>query len=489
VLSLPARTSAWLAAGLASAVLPVLIALEAPTSSLTAAGLLASGGVVLAVMFVSARYELTLLAYGAYLALLDGSLRLATGVGVFTVIRDVLLLTIVAGALAKLVASRGQISIPPYSGFILIYATFVLAQVFNPNEWHFLHGVGAIRQHLEFVPLFFFGFAVMRTTGRLRAFLVFLVVVAALNGIVGLIQARLTPAQLATWGPGYADRVNGTTLISARVFYDAAGTSFVRPFALGSDLGFGGNVGLIAVPAGLALFISGGGVRRRLWLVPVVTCAVLAVVTSQNREAIIGAVVAALAFAGLAVAGRRVMATIVGVLVALAVGYLVVSIVGRASGSHIFDRYQSIAPTKVFSTTYDYRKDDFALFGEYVGRFPLGAGLGSGGPAVGFFGGSGPRALNSETEFNFLLIELGIPGVLLLVWFNLRMLALATRVRRLAASGPRLELAAVGAALFGLTATWVAGATTSTVPGGPYFWFAAGILTWWTRTALNARSF
>src|SRR4051794_5701161 len=109
---LSARSSAWLVAGLASAVLPVLIALNTPTASLKVAGLVACGAAVLVVMFVSARYELTLLAYGAYLALFDGSLRLATGIGVFTVIRDILLLAIVAGAVMRLVVSRARVKLP-----------------------------------------------------------------------------------------------------------------------------------------------------------------------------------------------------------------------------------------------------------------------------------------------------------------------------------------------------------------------------------------
>ena len=59
------------------------------------------------------------------------------------------------------------------------------------------------------VPLFFVGYAFLKTRARLRAFFLILLVIATANGIVGMVQLNLTPAQLASWGPGYAFRING----------------------------------------------------------------------------------------------------------------------------------------------------------------------------------------------------------------------------------------------------------------------------------------
>ncbi len=41
-------------------------------------------------------------------------------------------------------------------------------------------------------------------------------VIALANGVVSAYQTRLTPAQLASWGPGYAERVNGSETLTAR---------------------------------------------------------------------------------------------------------------------------------------------------------------------------------------------------------------------------------------------------------------------------------
>src|SRR5207249_1531654 len=123
-----------------------------------------------------------------------------------------------------------------------------------------LHTLGGLRPHLEWVPLFFLGYAVMRTTRRLRIFLSLLLVVTTINGAVALVQYELTPEQLSTWGPGYAELLHGTGSLSERVSYRTDDKRRVRPFGLGSDTGFSGSLAIIAAPAAMALIALG---RRR----------------------------------------------------------------------------------------------------------------------------------------------------------------------------------------------------------------------------------
>lgn len=47
----------------------------------------------------------------------------------------------------------------------------------------------------------------------------------------------------------------------------------------------------------------------------------------------------------------------------------------------------------------------------------------------------------------------------------------------------RLQLAALAAPLFGLAVAGFAGVTTASVPPAPYFWFVAGVLSYWLVTA------
>ena len=95
----------------------------------------------------------------------------------------------------------------------------------------------------------------------------------------------------------------------------------VRPPALGSDLGFGGFVGVLALPGLLAL-LAIGRPRRQLAGLVALLGALLAVATSLQREAVLGAVIAAVALVVLsASAGRRATRVLAGLLVVGALAF------------------------------------------------------------------------------------------------------------------------------------------------------------------------
>jgi hypothetical protein len=158
----------------------------------------------------------------------------------------------------------------------------------------------------------------------------------------------------------------------------------------------------------------------------------------------------------------------------------VVSAVGNSSKQgNAFTRYDSIAPTKIFKTTGKDRGGALRVVPTYIAKYPLGYGLGVGGPATGF-GGSKRADLSAESEFSFLVLEVGVIGLIISVGFTLRLLAIAvTRVRRIRDHELHLLLAAIVAPLFGIAALFVGGAPTASSPLGPYFWFVAGVMSYW----------
>lgn len=436
-------------------------------------------------MVFSSHYAATLAALMLFLGLVDGVFKLELNTQAATLGRDVLLYSIVGGALARLIVSGRPLRLPPLGGYVLAFVVVALVQIANPGTGGIVHGLEAIRPHIEFVPLFFFGYMVMRTTSRLRLFLLLLCVVAAINGIVGLIQFQLSPAQLASWGPGYAERINGNALITGRVFYSASGASFVRPFALGPDLGFGGAVGLLAVPALMALV----GTAHRRWSgrigAPLAIGIVLALATSQTRAAVIAAVVGLLAFAGLALASRRRAIALIGVAGLITLTVALVSAIGGGENGAALARYNSIAPGRVLVTAVTERGGSLGLIPAYIEKYPLGAGLGRVGPASGLGGSPLERheqALNGESEFTFLVIELGVMGLLILGALTVRLLVLSIRLRRLRNSELRLLLAGCAAPMFAIAAGWLTGPVSSATPAAPYFWFTAGTLAYWLMT-------
>lgn len=429
----------------------------------------------------SANYRVTLAVVMLYLGLLDGVIKLKLDNPVATLGRDVLLYSIVFGAVARMALSRRQVRLPPLSGFVLAFVVIVLVQIFNPGTDGVLRGLAAARPHLEFVPLFFFGYIVMRTQRTLRTFLLLLCVIAAANGIVSLIQFNLTPDQLSSWGPGYDKLINGAGQVSGRTFYDAAtGSKFLRPFGLGPDTGFGGYVGVLAVPAVLALM----GTATRRWAgrlgAPLGIGIVLAVATSQTRSAVVAAVVAFVAFVLLAVALRRWAMTLLGVaaLLALAIG-LSSALSGSGNGAAL-SRYDSISPSKVISATLSSRGGSLDKLPAYIQDFPLGAGLGHVGPGSSF-GTTVAReqTLSGETEFNFLVVELGIAGLLVFLVLHMKLLTLSVRVRKVPDPETRLLLAGCAAPLFGIAASWLTGPISAGTPTSPFLWFTAGVLAFW----------
>ena len=453
-----------------------------PLAALATAGILGTA----AWMLLTERYEWSLTVLMLYIGLADGYIKLRTGSSNATLVRDLLLYSIAAGAVLRLAVRHEKVSFPPLAMWVAVWVAIVVVQIANPSNGTLFHSIASTRQHIEWIPLFFFGYLVIRTKNRLRWFLLLLVTVAAINGVVGLVQFNMTPEQLSGWGPGYEEAINGTDTISSRTYIDSTGTARTRPFGLGGDFGFAGIVGMLAVPAAFGLLSLARRPSLRMATVPLAAGVVIAIATSNARVDVVGSVIAGLAYLCLTVTSRAGLRTVLAVSVALAVSYGTVSLLSSDTGPRSFERYESIAsPSEAISTTIDYRKGTLSLIPKYIQDFPLGAGIGSNGPAANLAGGGTEHAhLNAESEPNFLLIELGVPGLVLFYGFTLALFGLAvTRIRRITDRELRILLTAVAAPLFALAATGIVGITTAATPAAPYLWFAAGVMAYWLRGA------
>lgn len=444
--------------------------------------LVLGGGAFVAIgawMFCSERYEMTLGVLMVYLGIADGYLKMKTGSSVMTLGRDALLYAIVLGAFIRWLIRREPLSLPPMTGWVLLFTGLVIAEMFNPGTGSLKHAFPAIRPDLEFVPLFFFGYNVMRSRARLRGFLIILTFICAANGVVSLIQFGETPAQFASWGSGYAAKVNGTGSVAGRVFTDSSGKSHVRPFGLQSDAGGGGNTGMLGIPAAIALL---GALRRRwrsaLLMGILAVGIVLAVATSEGRGAILASFAALFAYVGLSVVSRRLLPTLGGLVAGGLVTFLVISLISGSASSGAFNRYSTITPGNVVSTAQSSRGFSISDVPKYAVEYPLGAGLGSTGPASGV--GRQVAGLDGETEFTYLILEVGVIGFLAVLGFHLRLLAWCVRrIRKFADPELRALLAALAAPLFGILALYYGGPTTTSSPLAPYLWFVAGTLVYW----------
>jgi hypothetical protein len=156
--------------------------------------------------------------------------------------------------------------------------------------------------------------------------------------------------------------------------------------------------------------------------------------------------------------------------------------------SGAFYRYGSIAPSKVVSTTYSSRQATWATTLQYVGEIPLGAGLGTVGPAAGKAGGVLTN-WNAESQFSFLIVELGVPGLAVFLLFQAALCSTIVRgLRRERDPRTVVLMAAIAAPLFGYAVNWLVGVNTTSPPNAPYLWLAAGVISWWLVDRRRAES-
>jgi hypothetical protein len=428
--------------------------------------------------------QLALALFMVYLGVADGYVKLSTGVAAVSLLRDVLLYAIVVGLLVRAQVQGKRLAAPPLTAWVAGFAVLVLIQLFNPQAGTFVHSLAGVRQHLEFVPLFFLTYAFVRTTRALRTFVVLLALIAAANGIVGWVQFNLTPAQFAAWGPGYADRVlaRGDFAYSARIFSDTEGNILTRPFGLGSESGGGGFISALALGGILAL---GSLRRRRRYLLFAVAMAIGAgtgILTSQARSAVVCAIVGVVAYALLTATSRHRVRALLPVAIAGAVALLIVpSILGTTGQSGRF-RYAGLSPAKLVQTTNKARAGNAGKIVDMMRSYPLGAGLATAGPAALTVSGGTDLTyeVDAESQFAFSTVETGIAGMALLVGFTVMLLVLgAQRVRHEPDREARVLLAALIAPIAGILAMYYPAPLSATVPGGPYLWAIGGVVSYW----------
>jgi hypothetical protein len=477
-------------AGLVPVVAALAIALHTPNPNLALFFALLVGVAVVVALLVYPRLEVTVTILALYLGLLDGPVRLIIDTKAVSSVRDVLIFAVALGALGRMIARGERIRLPPLTGWVAAFVGLVLIEAFNPNTHGILKVLGGFRQQLEWVPFFFFGYVLIRSKERFRKLFIVLGVIALANAAVATYQTHLTPTQLASWGPGYAERVNGNVNPEEKGVgttarrYRSEGVLRVRPMALGTDSGFGGSVGVIALPGALALLAVGG--RRRRWLA-ILLClgSLVAVATGLGRLQVVGAVIAVACFALLSLsAGRRVTRPLSALLavavLALPLGALFVA----SEGAGVFSRYESIEPNNVVTTSTTYKERSLALIPHYISSDAFGFGLATAGPASGFGGGSAEvlegHGVTAETQYNYVVDELGLPGLILWVGLTLMLAALVVgRLPRIRDIDVRIALAAVFAVVFAYTLMGLRGAFMDSSAGGPYFWFAVGIAAYW----------
>jgi hypothetical protein len=468
--------------------LTVTIAFPHASLPLVLAAIAGALGVVALVAY--ARLEVTVTLVLLYLLLLDGPVKMFIGSREATAaVPDILIIAVSAGALLRMIARRQRLALPPLSGWIIAWVLVVLVNAFNPKTQGVLATLAGFRQHLEFVPFFFFGYVLMRSKRRFRQLFLIAGVAASASGIVAAYQTTLSPSQLASWGPGYQTLIHPEHG-SGRIYF-SEGEARVRPPGLGSEAGASGSLGRTALPMCLALVAITR--RRKRWIAALLCLgSIVAVIVGLGRLPLVSAALGVVAFAGLAaLAGRRVSRTL-GTLIAIVVLTIPVgAIVVTSLRSGTFKRYESIGAN---SETTLHKESAWSKVPEEVAASPLGFGLGNSGATAATVGANQNllegHGLGSETEYNVLVKELGAPGLILWPLIAIYVsLLIARRMRGVRDGDLAICLAGAVAAFIPLPIEGFSGFLGTSVPGGgAYYWFVIGVAAYWFVGPGRARS-
>jgi hypothetical protein len=464
-------------------VLALAITVELRGAHLTLVLASIAGVLGIVALIVSSRLEVTVALLGIYLGMLSGPVKLTIGAHELTgSIPNVLILAVGLGAVLRIIVRRERVKMPPLSGWVVAFVGLVFIEAFNPNTNGILHALGGFRQQLQYVPFFFFGYVLMRSKKRFRQLFLIVGVAALANGVVSAYQTGLSPPQLASWGPGYHALIYPTEG-GARVF-GSEGEGRVRPPALGSEAGAGGGVGVLGVPFTLALLATAWSWRRR-WLAALLCLgALVAIATGLGRLQLIGAGLGVIVFVALASVARQRVLRVVGALLAILVlavpsGLFLVSVLRTGA----LNRYENLSLTS--SSTTLHKQSALSLIGPTLESNPFGLGLGTQGP-VGGFGGKNASVLalgeytSAETQYNFIVNELGAPGLVLWVALSVYMMALIVfAMRRVRDPDLAIYLAGAFAPFFALFIEGTSGPLSNSTAAGPYFWLAIGIAAYW----------
>lgn len=423
-----------------------------------------------------------------YLLLLDGPVKLGLGGREVTAtVPDLLLGAVCLGALLRILARGEPLRAPPLSAWVVAFVGIVLIEAFNPSTPGILKTLAGFRQQLQWVPFFFLGYALLRSKQRLRMLFLVVGVCAVANGVVSTYQTKLSPAQIASWGPGYQQLYQPATLGKSsklgRVYGGSGEAAHIRPVGLGSDSGFSGGVGMLGLPFGVALLATWRS--RRRWVGAVIVFGSAAgVITGLGRLQVVGAllgVVIFIAFASLGGQAKRPLAALAMVaLLALPVGAGYLTLI--RSGT--FKRYESFENSSAEEIA-THKSGAYTLIPHELVTAPFGVGLGTVG-AVGGFEGKDTDLLeghtvSAETQYNLITDELGGPGLILWAALSLYVVALTIRGMRAVRGDPDLTimLAAAMAPFAAMIITGFSGPFETSAALGPYFWLAIGIAAYW----------
>jgi len=427
----------------------------------------------------------------AYLSV-EGFLKLLSNYNpVVHVGLDIIVLALALVLVLQAVAQRrAHLDELPYTRLILAYGLWVVLQLFNPYSPGLVQSLAAFKVHLTMVPLYFVAATLFEEPDDVVKFLFGLTVIMLFPYAVALIQYTLGPSSVLDLSPRFWQNIS--------YYHDW------RPFGTSAVPGGTSVYAYLITPLTLVLLVVPG---LRHAMKPIAALSVLLAagtfVVSGVRQVFVGCVLAILLMAFLMMSRRRSrIAAVAGLAAVLGAGALVgvqtflrplatEAILRDPRAPQIWrerdvtQRLTTLAETRTYREA---RANPIRAIVYRATHYPIGAGLGRTGSAAGAFQEDLVRNAQSakvqadvgfptDNFFADAIVEVGVPGVIMLTWLMVGMLRRGWRLAR-AAQLP--VVIATSAALAGfyfsiLVMSW----GSQPMFGNPitaYFWFLSGLL-------------
>lgn len=442
------------------------------------------------VCVVLGRRMLTLLIILGYLEV-EGFLKLVANYNRFVHVGlDIIVLSL-AGTMVLVAVTARRASLPdlPWVRLILLYVLWLFLELFNPYSAGIIPSLASYKIHLTMIPLYFLAAATFREPKDIIRFITALTLLAFVPYLASLAQYALGPSSVLD--------------LSARAWQNISYYHEWRPFGTSAVPGGSSVIAFLVTPLAVVLLVTPREWPRvRLIATVGILLAGGVFVVSGVRQVLLGCVLALVLMAALAASrgrGRGVLA--LGFVLAMGTGsYVAVQTFLRPMArealqsernipdiwreSDVTDRLLTLAQTGTYLQA---RVNPIYAIKLRLTRYPFGAGLGRTGSAAGALQtelASNPASARIQYEvrwsdnfFADMLVEVGIPGLVMLTTILLGMIAGAVRLARRARDP---VIGATSAAIAGLFFAFLAMSWGSqpllSNPITAYFWFLAGVL-------------
>lgn len=442
------------------------------------------------VCVVLGRRMLTLLIILGYLEV-EGFLKLVSNYNRFVHVGlDIIVLSL-AGTMVLVAVTARRASLPdlPWARLILLYVLWLFLELFNPHSAGLIPSLASFKTHLTMIPLYFLAAATFREPKDITRFITALTLLAFVPYVASLAQYAVGPSSVLD--------------LSARAWQNISYYHEWRPFGTSAVPGGSSVIAFLVTPLAVVLLVTPREWPRvRLIATAGILLAGGVFVVSGVRQVFLGCVLALVLMATLAASrgrGRGVLA--LGFVLALGTGsYVAVQTFLKPMATEAVRTERDIpniwrkgdVTQRLFTlakpgTYAEARGNPMAGVAFRIKHYPFGAGLGRTGSAGGALRpllAANPQGARIQSEvgwsdnfFADMLVEAGIPGLVMMTTILIGMMVGAVRLARRARDPVIGTTSAAIAGLFFafLAMSWGSQPLLSN-PITAYFWFLAGVL-------------